>query len=160
MRPSRIRPPRARPRRAAAVADGPDHTGNPVGHPGVGPDAPGDLGVGGGELDREHPGSRRGTGDAHRPVTAVGTKLEGQSRVRPDHCRVEQRALLVADVDQERLLVGELVDGGDDIVDVARAGVGHHIIGGRGLSAVAPLTGAREVSGADSHPDERPPQQR
>jgi hypothetical protein len=67
---------------------------------------------------------------------------------------LEQLALLVPDVDEERLLVGVLIDGCDHVIDVTLTCVGHHIVGGRRLSPVADLAGLGDVAGSDRHPPE------
>ena len=143
----------------SAVADGADHAGDPVGDPGVRPDAPGVLGVGGGHLDGEHPGLRCRPGDPQCAVAAVGAQFEGQAGIRASHGRVEQQTFLVADIDQDRLLVGEAVDGGDHIVEVTRAGVGQHVLDGGGFAAVAHLSGPQNAGQPDGQPPERPAQE-
>ena len=133
--------------RRAAVADGADHTGDPVVDAGVRPRSAAPRGVGRRELDGEHLGRRRRAGDPQRAVAAVGAQLQREARVGAADGGVEQRALLVADVDQERLLVGELVDRCQHVVDVAPAGVGHHVVGGGRLASVADLAGLGDVAG-------------
>ena len=110
------------------------------------PDPTGVGGVGLGKFDGVHLGSRGRPGDAQRPVTAVGAKFERQLRVGPPDGGVEQRALLVADIDQYRLLVGEPVDRRDDIVDVAGPSVGQHVLDGGGFPAVADLARGGDVA--------------
>jgi hypothetical protein len=63
------------------------------------PDPSGIDGVGFGKFDGIHLGLRRGAGDTQRPIAAVGAELEGQVRVGPPDGCIEQRALLVADID-------------------------------------------------------------
>jgi hypothetical protein len=146
--------------RASAVTDPADHAGHPVGHAGMRPNLPGVDGVGFGEFDGVHLGGRCGPGDAQRPVAAIGAQLESEFRVGAAHRGVEQHALLVADVDQHRLLVGEPIDGGHHVVDVARAGVLQHVFDRRGLASVADLARRGDVAGPGRHPQDRPPQER
>jgi hypothetical protein len=115
-----------------------------------------------GQLDRVHLRVRRGAGDAQRAVAAVRAQFERECGVRaPDRC-VEDFALLVADVDQERLFIGELVDGGDDVVDVTVSRIGDDVVGRSGLAAVADLAGPLDAAGADRdrHAQDRPAQKR
>src|SRR3984885_9787202 len=113
--------------RVAAVANSADHTRDSVGHASVGPDLAGIGGVDFGKLDGVHLGGGRGARDAQRTVAAVGAQLERQSRFGAPDGYVEQHAFFVADVNQHRLLVGEPVDGCQDVVHVARASVLQHV---------------------------------
>ena len=97
------------------------------------------------ELDGEHLGVRCGPGDAQRAVAAVGAELERQLRVGAADGGVEQLALLVADVDQHRLLGGERVDGGQHVVDVAAPRVGLDVGRAGRFPAVAELAGLDEA---------------
>ena len=144
----------------AAVGDGADHAGDPVRDTGVRPDPARVGGVCLGQLHREHPRVGCCTGDPQRAVPAVGAQLQCQCRVCPAHRGVEEQAFLVADVDQDRLLIGEAVDRGDDVVEIAGAGVGEHIVDRGGLPAVADLSRSGDVSHPDRQPPDRPAQQR
>jgi len=144
----------------AAVADRPDHTRDPVIDAGVRPNTPRHFGVGGRELDREHLGRWSGAGDSQRAVAAVGPQFQRHARVGAADRGVEQLALLVADVDQERLLMCELVDLGDHVVDVAPACVGDDVVGSGGFAPVADLAGLGDVPSPDRQPPERPAQKR
>ena len=128
-----------------AVTDGADHAGDAVVDPGVRPDPSGHFGVGRRQLDGEHLGVRCGPGDAQRAVAAVGAELERQLRVGATDGGVEQLTLLVADVDQHRLLDGELVDRCEHVIDVAAPGVGLDVGRAGGFPAVADLTGLDEA---------------
>ncbi len=145
--------------RAATVADGAHHAGDPIGDTGMRPDLAGIDGVGFGQLDGVHVGPRRRAGDAQRPIAAVGAQLESHLRLRSPNGCVEQRPLLVADIDQHRLLVGEPVDGCDHIVDVARSGVREHVLDCGRFTPVTDLARRGDVAGAGRHPPKRPPQQ-
>lgn len=81
-------------------------------------------------------------------------------RVGAPHRGVGQRPFLVADVDQHRFLVGEPVDDGQHVVDVARAGVLQHVFDGRRFAYVADLTRRGDVADPGGHPPHRPPQKR
>ena len=147
---------RQRIQRVSAVSDGAHHAGNPIGHTGMRPDLAGIGGVGFGKLDRVHLGGDA-RGDAQRTVTAVGAKFQGQFRVGAPDSGVEQRAFLVADIDQHRLLVGEPVDGCQDVVDVARPRVLQHVFDYGGFAPVADLARRGDVAGpaAIRHTDHR-----
>jgi len=67
--------------RSAAVTNGADDAGDPVGDAGMGPDTLRHFGVGGRALDGEHLGRRRRTGDPQRAVAAVGAQLQRQGGV-------------------------------------------------------------------------------
>ena len=90
-------------------------------------------------------GGRRGRGDTQCAVAARGAQLQRQFRVRAPHRGVEQLALLVADVDQKRLLIREPVDGVEHAADVALAGIGQDVLNQGGFSTVAHLPGGRDV---------------
>ena len=117
-------------------------------------------GIGLGQFHRQHPRSRCGPGDSQRAVPAVGAQLQRKRRVCPAHRGVEEQAFLVADIDQDRLLIGEAVDGGDDVVEVPGAGVGEHVVDRRGLTAVTDLSRSGDISDPDRQPPDRPAQQR
>jgi hypothetical protein len=72
-------------------------------------------------------------------VADVGAQLEHQPRSHALDHRVEDRALLVADVDQEALAPRELVDRPDGCVDVACRRVRDHEARRFLLAAVADL---------------------
>ena len=139
------------------VADGADHTRDPVGDTGMRPDLPGIGGVGFGEFDGVHLGGGGGLGDAQRAVAAIGAQLEREFRVGAPDRDVEQRALLVADIDQYRLLVGEPVDGCQDVVDVTRASALQHVFDCGGFAPVADLARRGDIAGpvANRHTDHR-----
>ena len=147
-------------RRSAAVPDGADHAVTRSATPACAQMRRATCGVGRRQFDRDDLGRRRGPGDPQRAVAAVGAQFQCQIRIGPLDRGVEHAALLVADVDQERLLVGEPVDRRDRVVEIARPGVGQHVVGSGRLPAVPDLPGARDVPSTDGHPQERPPQQR
>ena len=124
------------------------------------PDSPRNLGVGRGEFHREHLRGGRGARNPQRAVSAVGAEFEHHAGIGPPDRGIEQRTLLVTDVDQNRLLVGELVDRGEHVVDVAASGVAYHVIRGRSLPAVADLAGGGDVASAERKPPHRPAQER
>jgi hypothetical protein len=98
---------------------------------------------------------RSGPGDAERAVAAVGAQLKGEPGIGAADCGVEKFAFLVADVDQERLLVGERVDGGKDVVEVAATRIGLDICRAVRLPAVTDLAGLHEVGHCHTQPPHR-----
>ena len=111
------------------------------------------------QLHGEHLRRRRGPRDPQRAVPAVRAELQRELRIGSPDGGVEQGALLVADVDQDRLLVGEPVDRGQHVVDVSLPRVAHHVVGGRSLSAVAELAGLHERAATQRQSPHRPAQQ-
>ena len=147
--------------RLAAVAERAEDHGHAVADPGVFEDSPRDLRVLHIELERVQvrPGRHR-AGGPQRAVAAVRPELEKSPRLGATDRGVEDLSLLVADVDQELLLVGELVDRGDRGVEVAGRGVCDDVLAERRLTAVADLPLGGEPLHPEPHADERPPQER
>jgi hypothetical protein len=75
------------------------------------------------------------------------------------HGGVEQLPLLVPDVDQHRLLAGELIDGGQHVVDVTGAGVFENIVDCSRFASVTDLAGCGDIPGPGRHPPVRLPPQ-
>ena len=74
------------------------------------------------------------------------------------HCGVEEQAFLIADVDQDGLLIGEAVDGGNHVVEVSGAGVAQYVLHRCGLPAVADLPGPGDVPDPRRESQDRPAQ--
>ena len=147
--------------RVAAVAQESDDHGRPITDARVVPDAAGDSGVRLAELDRVEPSLwRHHTRHPERAVAAVGPELEQPPRADAPHGPVEDLSLLVTDVHHDALLVAELVDDPDDVVDVARSGVGRDVGGECLLASIAYLPVRDEVSRAEDHAQHRPSQER
>src|SRR3984885_4180012 len=141
------------------VADGAVNAGDAIGEAGVCPHAAGHRGVGTGLFDREYVGTRCRSGDPQPAVSAVGTEFHGKLRVRALDGGVEQLALFVADVHEYRLVVGEVVDGVDRGVDIARGCVGNDVLGRRLFPPVTHLTRPYDGLSAESPAQERVPQE-
>src|ERR1700733_5542169 len=141
------------------VADGAVNAGDAIGEASVRPHAAGYRGVGTGLFDREYVGARCRPGDPQPAVSAVGPEFDGERRIRALDGSVEQLALLVADVHEDRLVVGEVVDGVDRGVDIARRCGGNDVVGRRLLPAVTHLTRPYGVPAAESPAQDRVPQE-
>ena len=137
---------------APAVADGADDARHAVGDPGMSPDLAGVGGVGFGEFDGVHLRVRSGAGDPQRAVTAVGAQFQRERGIGAPHRGVEELALLVADVDQDRLFVGELVDGGQHVVDVAGPGVLQDVVDRGRFASVTDLARLGDIARPGRHP--------
>ena len=143
--------------RPAAVAQAPDDEGDPVGRTRVRGDPAGELRVGRVELDGEEvaAGGQRAC-DAERAVADVGAELERAPGGHPPDRPVEDRALLVADVDQQLFGGGEPVERRDRRVQIAAGRAREHRAGGRLLAAVADLPVALQPPRAEQQPRHRP----
>src|SRR6202012_69669 len=141
------------------VVDGAVNAGDAIGEAGVRPHAARYRGVGAGLFDREYVGARCRPGDPQPAVSAVGTEFHGELRVRALDGGVQQLALLVADVHQDRLVVGELVAGFYPCGAFARRCIGNDVVGHRFLPAVTHLTRSYDGRAAESPAQERVPQE-
>src|SRR5205085_5511317 len=139
----------------------PDADGDPVAGRCVVEDAPGDLCVRGAELDRVEAGVARHRSDgAERAVAAVRAKLEKAARLHLPDRRIEDLALLVADVDHEALAVAEVVDRPDRSVDVTGPRARDDVLAEGRLATISYLPVPKQVLHAERHPPERPAQER
>src|ERR1700754_1718576 len=136
------------------VAQSADQTGDPVTDPGVIPDAAREIGVVGGQFDRIHMSRRRRAGDPQRAVAAVGAQFEYRPRIGPADRRVEELALHIADVDQQRLVVGVPVEGRQNVIDVATTRMAAHVVDDRAFAPVTYLTGLSQPVRTEYQPPE------
>ena len=143
------------------IAERPDEHRQLLADAGVVPDAACDRRVFGVELDRHeprpfghHPSGTQGA------VAAVGPQLEQLAGLSPPDRGVQDLALLVADIDQEAAVVGEVIDHPDHIVEVAPTSLGLDMPGKRQLPPVAHLPLGLEAPPAQQHAHHRPAQER
>jgi hypothetical protein len=94
------------------------------------------------------------TGDPQCAVAAIGAELQHDLRIRPLHRRVEQPALDVADIDQQRLVVGVPVQGPQHIIDITLARMADHIVDDRAFPPITDLTGLAQPVRTEHEPPE------
>ena len=95
----------------------------------MGPDALCHCRVSAGKLHGDNPRLGCSGGDPQGAVAAVGAQLQCQPGTGPTDRGIEQLALLVADIDQKRLVVGVLIHRREGVADIAPARVCHHVVG-------------------------------
>jgi hypothetical protein len=147
--------------RGAPVAERPDQHRQLLTDPGVIPNTACDRRIVGVELDRHEPRTfRHHPRGAKGTVAAVGPELEQLARLAPPDRRVEDLALLVADIDQEAAVIRKVIDDADHIVEVALTGLFLDVTGERQLSPVAHLPLGRQAPHAKQHAHHRPAKER